>query len=75
MGMVIGGLWEQFYQKGIYTSIAAKADGKALGIYADYEGDEHGDYTVMVGCAVEAAAQPEGIVVRTIPPADMRSLL
>ena len=50
MGAVIGGLWNRFYGEGIYASIPNKADGKALGIYTDYAGDEKADYTVVVAC-------------------------
>ena len=48
MGNVIGGLWNQFYNEGVYASIPDKANEKALGIYTDYAGDERADYTVVV---------------------------
>ena len=35
MGAVIGGLWNRFYNEGIYASIPGKAGKKALGIYTD----------------------------------------
>ena len=57
MGAVIGGLWKRFYQEGVYASIPEKTDGKALGIYTDYAGDEKSDYTAIVAC--EAAHEPE----------------
>ena len=50
MGAVIGGLWKRFYQEGVYASIPEKTDGKALGIYTDYAGDEKSDYTAIVAC-------------------------
>lgn len=50
MGAVIGGLWNRFYQEGVYDSIPDKVDGKALGIYTDYDGDDRADYTVMIAC-------------------------
>lgn len=31
MGAVIGGLWNRFYNEGIYAAIPKKADAKALG--------------------------------------------
>ena len=49
MGAIIGGLWNRFYNEGIYTSIPEKASEKALGIYTDYAGNEKEDYTVIVG--------------------------
>ena len=43
MGAVIGGLWNRFYNEGIYASIPEKANNKALGIYTDFENDERSD--------------------------------
>lgn len=70
MGSTIGGLWNRFYNEGVYASIPGKTDNKALGIYTDFEGNEKSDYTVMVAC--ETSAEPEGEVfaeydVRRIP--------
>ena len=56
MGAVIGGLWNHFYNDGIYASIPEKVSGKALGIYTDYAGNEKDDYTVVVAC--ETAKMP-----------------
>lgn len=58
MGSTIGGLWNRFYNEGVYASIPEKTDNKALGIYTDFEGNEKSDYTVMVAC--ETSAEPEG---------------
>lgn len=67
MGAVIGGLWKRFYGEGIYGSIPGKTDGKALGIYTDYAGDEKADYTVLVGCRVLSEPEGEGLTVRRMP--------
>lgn len=67
MGAVIGGLWERFFDEGVYAAIVGKSNSKALGIYTDYSGDETGEYTVMVACETGAGAMGEGISVRTIP--------
>ena len=40
MGAVIGGLWNRFFNEGVYASVPNKADKKALGIYTDYARDE-----------------------------------
>lgn len=56
MSAVIGGLWNRFYNEGIYTSIPEKTNGKALGIYTGYAGDEKEDYTILVG--YETSAEP-----------------
>ena len=47
MGAVIGGLWQRFFNEGIYTAIADKANQKALGIYTDFAADEKADYTAV----------------------------
>ena len=36
MGAVIGGLWNRFYNDGIYAAIPEKTNTKALGIYTDF---------------------------------------
>lgn len=66
-GAVIGGLWARFYKDGIYSSITDKTDGKALGIYTDYAGDEASDYTVIVACETKKAPQDQSLSVRKIP--------
>lgn len=65
MGMVIGGLWQRFFSEG-YGAIPDKTTGKTMGIYTDYESDEHGDYTFMTACAVNGDI-PAGFEVRTLP--------
>lgn len=68
MHAVIGGLWNDFYGKGIYEAIPDKVSGKAIEIYTDYDNDENADYTVMVACETEnKEALPEGMHRRVIP--------
>ncbi len=57
-GAVIGGLWNRFYNEGVYAAIPKKEGAKAMGIYTDYAGDERSDYTLVVAC--EAEQEPEG---------------
>lgn len=66
-GAVIGGLWARFYNGGIYDSIPDKANGKALGIYTDYAGDEASDYTVLVACETAKTPRDKSLSVRKIP--------
>lgn len=65
MGAVIGGLWQKFFEEG-YGSLPGKITGKTMGIYTDYESDEHGGYTFMTASAVEGEV-PDGFEVRTLP--------
>lgn len=57
-GAVIGGLWNRFYNEGVYASIPGKEGKKAMGIYTDYAGDEKADYTVVMAC--ETTEEPKG---------------
>lgn len=67
MGKIIGGLWCRFYGDGIYDSIDGKINGKVLGIYTDYEGNEQDDYTVIVACEVSEVTESEQFTVGKIP--------
>lgn len=71
MRAVIGGLWERFFGSGIYDSIQNKQNGKALGIYMDYAGDEPEEYTLITACEVkpgrEPQVRPEGVEVQARP--------
>lgn len=60
MGAVIGGLWNRFYNEGIYASIPKKTNAKALGIYTDYAGDAKADYTAFVACEADEAPTGNG---------------
>ena len=68
MGMIIGGLWNDFYQKGIYQSISHKTNEKALGMYTNYESGLNGSYDVVVACEVNSSEnQPEELRKVIIP--------
>ena len=67
MGAVIGGLWNRFYNEGIYAAIPDKKNAKALGIYTDYEGNEKSDYTVIVACEAQSVPQTGAYTVCKIP--------
>ncbi len=49
MGMKIGGLWQDFYGKGIVTTLKNRVNEHAIGLYSDYTAD---GYTVTVGAEV-----------------------
>lgn len=67
MGKVIGGLWKQFFEDGIFFGIKNKANEKALGIYYNYENKENGNYTAAVTCEVKEAVETENLDVIRIP--------
>lgn len=68
MTTIIGSLWSNFYQNGIYASIPNKVNTAALGIYSDYETDVNGTYQVTVGCEVSSIDNlPLNTMVKKIP--------
>lgn len=67
MGAVIGGLWNHFYNEGIYAAIPDKKSEKALGIYTDYESNEKSDYTVLAAYETSKAPQSGEYTVCKIP--------
>lgn len=68
MGAVIGGLWQQLFEKGLFFSIADKANDFAVGLYSHYSGNANEEYDVTVGCEVAQIGQlPAGMVQRVIP--------
>ena len=54
MPEIIGGLWNRFYNEGIYASISNKVNAKSMGTYTDFSSDTKGDYTA--GVAVEVSS-------------------
>jgi predicted transcriptional regulator YdeE len=54
MTAVIGGLWEKFFSPSVCQAITGRKNAFTLGIYTDYAGTEKDDYTVIVGCEVDA---------------------
>jgi predicted transcriptional regulator YdeE len=68
MTAVIGGLWEQFFTPGVYSTITGRKSPFTLGIYTDYAGTEKDDYTAIVGCEVkEDAAAAAPLILRKLP--------
>ncbi|QAT42254.1 GyrI-like domain-containing protein [Aminipila luticellarii] len=63
MTEIIGGLWSQLYQEGVYDSIKNKVNEYAIGLYSDYEGDT---YCVTAGNEV-SEAENEELSVKVIP--------
>lgn len=58
MGAVIGGLWNRFFNEGIFSAIPGKTDEKALGIYTDYE-NGGAAFTAMAARAVSSDPGPD----------------
>lgn len=68
MTSIIGSLWQEFYQGGVYAGISNKINDKALGIYSDYESDVNSEYSIIVGCEVRKAEDiPANTILKNIP--------
>ena len=67
----IGALWQRYYADGFPSSIPHQTEpGVIYGIYSDYESDETGSYSLLIGAEVEKAGElPTELSVTTIPPA------
>jgi len=68
MTLSIGGLWQDFFAKGIYQSIANKQNDKSIGLYTNYESDANGPYDMMVCCEIQNTSNlPDSVHAQTIP--------
>ena len=64
----IGDLWRRFHALGNAAAIDARHNDVVYSVYCEYEGDFTGEYTVVIGCSVDAdATVPEGMKKIAIP--------
>ena len=63
--------WQRFYQEGIASKIPDQVSpGNILAIYSDYESNELGAYSHLIGVEVSSVKKvPAGMIVRTVPSA------
>lgn len=62
----IGSMWQKFINECIYESIKNKVDGKGIGLYTEYEGDETKPYTFMCCCEVTEHDNSDGLEMKII---------
>ena len=68
MPYIIGKLWQDFFQNGIFSSIENKVGPTTLEIYSDYKNKEKGSYQVTVGCEVSSVGTLQNdVIVKHIP--------
>jgi predicted transcriptional regulator YdeE len=61
-------LWERFYSEGIEDKIPHKTSNEVFGLYCDYESDDSGSYSLVIGCPVKSLEGiPKGMVSKTVP--------
>jgi predicted transcriptional regulator YdeE len=65
---LIGRQWGRFMSEELLARIPHRTDFRILALYTDYESDEHGDYTFIIGAQVSQVGEiPPGMVVRYVP--------
>ncbi len=58
----IATLWQRWFSEGIAEKIPNKVSEEVLNLYYEYETDQNGAYTVLLGCRVENLDTiPEGL--------------
>lgn len=68
MSQAIGGLWQAFFEKNMYTSILNKVGDAVIGLYDEYEKDVNGSYDMSVCVQVANEEEiPEECVIKRIP--------
>jgi hypothetical protein len=61
-------LWERFMAEGILEKIPGKTDGHIVNVYSNYESDENGEYSYLIGSRVRPTDKiPAGMVAREVP--------
>lgn len=72
----IPALWQRFYSEGILNKIPdQKSPGEILAAYTDFETDETGEYTIIVGASVNSAPPvSSGLVLKEIPGGKYRKI-
>ena len=64
----INSLWNKWFTQNISNNIPHKVSDKIYNIYTDYDSDEHGYYTCLLGHAVSSLDSiPHGLVGKQIP--------
>jgi len=66
-GGIIPGHWARFLSEAL-PAIPNRCDRDIVALYTDYESDEYGEYTLVLGARVSSAADvPAGMVVKKVP--------
>jgi predicted transcriptional regulator YdeE len=66
---VIPKQWNEILRHGVLSRIPNRLDSSIIALYTDYESNENGPYTYVLGARVSAASKiPQGMVARRVPP-------
>jgi predicted transcriptional regulator YdeE len=66
----IGPQWHKFYSQNVLSKIPNRRGDTVLAVYTNYESDEKGEYSFIIGSEVSSLVNiPEGLVGKEIPAA------
>jgi predicted transcriptional regulator YdeE len=70
-----GSLWRRFREENIAAQIIERSSNAVYALYCEYDSDDDGEYTLVLGCEVPTDAQiaqetPDGLVVAAVPGAN-----
>jgi predicted transcriptional regulator YdeE len=66
-GGLIPELWGRFMKEGLPAAIPNRCGGDIVALYTDYESDEYGEYTLVIGARVSSVAEvPAGMVAKRV---------
>jgi predicted transcriptional regulator YdeE len=61
-------LWQRFMQQGTAGKIPNRAEQNLIVVYTDYESDQNGEYTYLIGSRVTSTTDvPPGLTLKEIP--------
>lgn len=61
-------LWRELVREGVLTRLTNRADSNIIALYTDYESDEKGLYTFVLGAKVPSIETiPQGMVAKQVP--------
>jgi len=64
----IGALWQRFMQDQMAAKIPGRIDDHLVTVLTDYQSDQSGDYTYLLGAKVASTDHvPEGMVAKQVP--------
>ncbi len=67
-GGAIPALWGRVMSEGLIARIPNRSESEIIALYTDYESDEYGAYTLVVGAKVSSIADlPDGMVAKYVP--------
>jgi predicted transcriptional regulator YdeE len=70
-GGAIPELWGRFMKEGLLAKVPNRCDGDIIALYTDYDSDEYGDYSLLIGAKVAPVVPvedvPAGMVAKHVP--------